>query len=496
MAPLSELRDRVDAFLTAYARLSRSHHLGAPLPLGPLFHEYAELADPETFRRIDEALRSGRTSERFLPGLRRLRAFLFHALTVSVGAEPLEQRAALEATGQVQLAHEALPLRDALAQLATSENPERRALVEQAIARFLHEHAGPYGRAVEAELETARLLGVDETFRPDLEGVDLAALGTAVESLLRNTDDAYRDLLGYGLKKLDPLLRPGRAQWHDLLRLATTPWLRGDFGLSDVVRASDDWLRKLGFHPNGGQRIQRDLASESNRAIPPGTFVLRAPQEVAVVLRPLGGLKDCLDYLHATGLAQQAANGDADAPVEDRRLGDTAVPHAFGLLFANLLLDEGFLRHHLGLAKPAAREEARMAALLQLTSLRHACARFGFDAELRKRGPSKGALDGYADRMAAALGVSVPAAFGLHDRATSPEPAGLLRAFALEARLTRGLQERFDQDFFRNPGTGADLVERFRRGQRDDADASGLLLTGEPLHLAEAGARLIQVMAA
>jgi hypothetical protein len=496
MAPLSELRDRVDAFLTAYTRLARSHHLGAPLPLGPLFQEHAELADPETFRRIDEAVRSGRTPERFLPGLRRLRAFLFDALAMSTAAEPLEQRAALEATGQVQLAHEALPLRDALAQLATSENPDRRALVEQAAARFLHEHAGPYGRAIEAELETARRLGADETFRPALEGLDLAALATAAEALLRDTDDAYRDLLGYGLKKLDPALRPGRARWHDLLHLATTPWLRGDFGLSDVIRASDDWLRKLGFHPNGGQRIQRDLASESNRAIAPSAFVVRAPQEVAVVLRPLGGLQDCLGYLHATGWAQQAANVEADAPVEDRRLGDTSVPHAFGLLFANLLLDEGFLKHQLGLAKPAAREEARTAALLQLTALRHACALFGFDAELRKRGPSSGVKDGYADRMAAALGVSVPAAFALHDRATSLEPARSLRAFALEARLTRGLQERFDQDFFRNPGAGVDLVERFGRGQREDADAIGLSLSGQPLHLAEAGARLVRVMAA
>jgi hypothetical protein len=485
MAALSELRDRIDAFLTDRARLSQRHHLGAPLPLQPLFREYAELADPETFRRIDEAVRSTRTAEPFRPGLRRIRAFLFDALAMSADLSALEERAHCEASGQVLLAHEALPLRDALAQLTQSENRDRRGLLEQAVARFLHEHAGPYGRAIEAELDTARRLGVEP-----------AAPDEQAEQLLRDTEDPYLDLLAYGLKKLDPRLRPQTAQLHDLRHLSTTPGLGGDFGLSDLVRASDDWLLTLGFNPNGGQRIRRDLAAESNRALAPATFVLRAPQESALVLRPLGGLGDALGFLHATGLAQRAANGDPDAPVEDRRLGDASVPHADGLLFAHLLLEERFLQRCLGLARANAREGARIAAFLQLTALRHACAQRLFETELWARGPSSGVRDGYADRMAQALRVSVPAAFALHDRAVSPPPERVLRAFALEAGLTRHLQERFDQDFFRNPGAGAEWVGRFRRGQRDDAEALSQELSGAPLSLQRAGARLVQVIAA
>jgi hypothetical protein len=98
--------------------------------------------------------------------------------------------------------------------------------------------------------------------------------------------------------------------------------------------------------------------------------------------------------------------------------------------------------------------------------------------------------------MAQALRVSVPAAFALHDRAVSPPPERVLRAFALEAGLTRHLQERFDQDFFRNPGAGAEWVGRFRRGQRDDAEALSQELSGAPLSLQRAGARLVQVIAA
>lgn len=496
MAPLSELRDQIDAFLTDHARLAQRHHLGAPLPLGPLFREHAALADPETFRRIDEATRSGRTPERFLPVLRRLRAFLFDALVLAAAAEPLEARATLEVAGQVQLAHEALPLRDALAQLATAAHPERRALVEQATTRFLHEHSAAYGRAIEAELEVARRLGMDEAARQALNGVDRTALATSAEWLLHDTEDAYRDLLGYGLKRIDPTLRPGDAQWHHLLHLSTTPWLGGELGLSDVQRATDDWLLALGFNPDGGKRIRRDLASDSNRALAATLFVLRAPQELSLVMRPRGGLRDALDFLQATGLAQQAVNGDAAAPVEDRRLGDASVPHAFGLLFAHLLTDEGFLKRTFGLARPKAREVARIAAFLQLTSLREACARLSFELELRVRGPSNGAKDGFADRMAQAVRVSVPSALAWWDRAHHLAPERTLRAFALEARLTRRLQERFDEDFFRNPGTSAALLQRFRCGQRDDAEAVSLAESGAPLDLAEAGARLVRVMAA
>lgn len=495
MAALSELRDRIDAFLTDRARLLHQHHLGAPLPLQPLFREHAELADPETFRRIDEAVRSTRTAEAFRPGLRRIRAFLFETLATSAAASALEERAGLEAGGQVLLAHEALPLRDALAQLTQSENRDRRALLEQAVARFLHEHAGPYARAVEAELETARRLGVDAS-RSELEGVDLGALGTEAARLLHDTEDPYLDLLAYCLKKLDPRLRPQTAQLHDLLHLATTPWLGGSFGLSDLVRASDDWLLALGFHPTGGQRIRRELAAESQRALEPETFVLRAPQEAVLVLRPVGGLVDALGYLHAAGRAHQAVNADPDAPVEDRRLGDASVPHAFGLLFAHLLADERFLQRYLGLGRANAREGARIAAFLQLATLRGACAQLAFERELGERGPSGGVRDAFADRMAAALRVSVPASFALHRRAVFPPPERVLRAFALEAGLTQNLRERFDQDYFRNPGAGAALVERFRRGQRDDAEAVSQVLSGAPLDLARAGTRLVQVMAA
>lgn len=503
MASLAELRDRIDAFLTDRARLAHRHHLGASpgFALQALFRDYPELADPETFKRIDEAVRAEKTHERFLPGLRRIRALLLEALATSNAAPALEERAQAEAAGQVLLAHEALPFRDAMAQLIASENRDRRALLEQATARFLRDEEGPFERAIEAELDVVRRLGASDAaaFRKEVEGIDLDAWRAPAEQLLRATEDAYRDLLSYALRKIDPKLRVGgggSAQWHDLLHLSTTPWLRTDFGLSDVVSASEDWLLALGFNPNGGQRIEQDLASASNRALQPTTFVLRAPQQVALVLRPLGGMRDALGFLEALGQAQQVANLDADAPVDERRLGDGAVPQTHGLLFAHLLANEAWLKRHLRLGRANAREGARVAAFLQLSQLRHACAALELEAALRARGPSREVADEFADRMAAALLVSVPAAFAFHDRAVHPDPERRLRAFALEARLTRRLQERFDEDFFRNPGAGRELLDLFRRGQRDDAEAIAQAISGSPLDLAEAGARLVRVMGA
>ena len=86
------------------------------------------------------------------------------------------------------------------------------------------------------------------------------------------------------------------------------------------------------------------------------------------------------------------------------------------------------------------------------------------------------------------------AGFFLFDVDPQLYSARYLRGWALEARLQRTLRERFNEDFWRNPATGAWLRTLFARGGAVEAEALAHELSGQPLSLPEAGARLVAVL--
>jgi len=72
--------------------------------------------------------------------------------------------------------------------------------------------------------------------------------------------------------------------------------------------------------------------------------------------------------------------------------------------------------------------------------------------------------------------------------------ARYLRAWALETRLTGWLMERFNEDFWRNPSASTWLKGLFARGGTDDAETLAQEISGTPLALPEAGARLVTLL--
>ncbi len=78
------------------------------------------------------------------------------------------------------------------------------------MGNFLWSERGRYGARREAALRTAERLGAKDypTLFQDVSGIALDKLAEAAEETLRRTEDAYRDVLGYVLRKLEPTLRP------------------------------------------------------------------------------------------------------------------------------------------------------------------------------------------------------------------------------------------------------------------------------------------------
>ena len=494
------LTGRLDSFLYELGSVQYRYGAGlaSELPVQKIYSSFPELSRPETFAQVKQAVEHSTTDERTRQHLRLLLEFLAAHVEEAIAAPAEEAVAALESSAGVPFGNDALPFRDAMARLSREEARERRGGLETGLGELLWENQGPYARRREAAAETARVLHFPSyvALRDYVTGYSCDKLAAECAAVLASTEDAYRDVLTYVLKKLDPSLKPAAARRHDLMRAAMAPWMASWFTGADLLPSVTRCLSDMGLPANAEGRIQLDTDDRPGKSARAFVADLKVPDDIRLVVRPGGGLDDYFAVLHEFGHAQHLAHVSRALPVEERRLGDSSVTEGYASLFDHLLLDSGWHRRYLRMPQPAAREAARIAAFNNLWLLRRYCAKLPYELSLYERGPVRPLAEEYEERQTKALAAGIHRGFYLYDVDPQLYSTRYLRAWALEARLHAVLLERFNEDFWRNPAAGGWLKALFSRGQRDDASAVAFELTGKSLSLAEAGARLISVMGA
>ena len=498
---INSLTKRLDDFLFELASLQYRYGAGlsSELPVAQLYRDYPELSRPETFHQVREAVEDKRTDDRERHRFRLLLEFLAGQVEDAEAAAAMEAIANLEASATVPTPNAAVPFRDATALAAQEPRHDLRGSFEQGIGEFLWENQGPYARRHEAAMHTATALGYSSylALRDAVTGFSAKALAEECDAALKQTEDAYRDLLSYVLKRVDPELKPAQARRHDLQRAAIAPWMAEHFRREDLLPAVTRCLSEMGLPPNAEGRILLDTEERPGKTSRAFVADLRVPSDIRLVVRPSGGLDDYYALLHEFGHAQQLAHISRTAPLEERRLGDVSVTEGYAYLFDHLLLDEAWHRRYLRLPASTAREAARMAAFNNMYLLRRYCAKLPYELALYERGPERALADEYEDRMARALLIQVHRGYFLHDVDPQLYSTRYLRAWAFEARLHKVMLERFNEDFWRNPAAGTYLKQLFAQGQREDADQLARHLGKQaPLSLSDASTRLVRVMAA
>jgi hypothetical protein len=501
--PVHSVRAKLDDFLAELATLHYRYGAGlAPdLPVSSLYASFPELSSPDTFAAATEALEKARSKDDPLAvrRLQLLRELLAGQVEEALAARDAEAVARLEAQARLPVDDQALSFGEALAQLPHEAHRARRALLERAVGNFLWSERGRYGARREAALRTAERLGARDypTLHESVSGLPLGELVEVAEETLRRTEDAYRDVLGYVLRKLEPTLRPlpaGEARRHDLQAALQTPWMDVFFRREELLPAVTRWLNEWSLPPAAGGRILIDDEPRPGKARRPFVAAVRIPGEVRLVIHPRGGMDALGSLLHECGHAQHLAHVSDTAPVELRRLGDASVSEAWAALTERLLLSPGWLQRYLRLPGSAARDAVRLAAFQALAVLRRHCAKLSYELSLFTRGPSEERAEEYAAGQRRALFVEPHPGFFLYDVDPQVYSARYLRAWALETRLTARLMERFNEDFWRNPCASGWLKGLFARGGTDDAEALSTELSGTGLSLPEAGGRLVAIL--
>jgi hypothetical protein len=493
---VSELRAQLEPLLVA--RAQAAWRAGAE-PLDRTEQPPSPFSREESFHAIREA-REG-ASERARARLGTLLELSASEVETRLSADAEAELRRTEREGRVRVEQRELTPAEAREATSRESDRERRAAVEQGLADFSAGLRGPTLRRLERAGLTAERLGFPDpiALRDAVTGVSHAAWGRQGESLLGETSEGYRDLLAHALSRVTRGIRPlprGEAARHDVLHAARVPWMDALLPRESLLPALQRWTSELGWEWTQQKRILVDLDETSRPGGPPFAVALAVPEKVRLWARRERGISGWGALLRATTHAQRAAQIDGNAPPEDRWLGDPSVPEAFATLSEQLLLEPRWLMRYVRLTSAQARELARLAAFSQLTHLRLAAARLAFSLEVLAGGGSTGLEDAWTERSRAALWAESPRGLAWGELSFRLGAVSVLRAHALTRPLHRVLQERFDEDWWRNPSAGRFLSGLFFLGGRDDAEAVGKSLNDAPLTLAQAGERLLGVMSA
>lgn len=419
MSDVFAVLSRVSEFLSEYDTLSHATSWQT------FYAFHASLFSADTFSEVHEALQRPHLDDATHHRLFRLRDCLALHLENARAASALDAARTFETTHQVRTETQTLSFRDALLGLSAQPQTRQRNELESACAHALLDNPSPYQRRIESALATSAQLGFEsyQAFRETVTGFSLATLLKACETFLHTTEPAYRDILAYGLKKIDPLLRPSHARGSDLEAVSQALWMREQASLDHFFPIVLQWLKDFGWTP----RANKNLGLPHHEG-------------------PNFGLHHALKLLRAEGQR-----------LPTRAMADAALREAFGSLFQSFLLDEGFWHRYAKVSRPQAKEMARLVAFHQLFQLRKVAARLPYEFSLYAQGPTPARAEEYAERLSGALQVDIHRGFYLQEVEPHFYGASRLRGVLLSAGLKDLLRHRFNEDFWRNPAAAAFL---------------------------------------
>jgi hypothetical protein len=488
---IAEYRRRAEEFS---AELNREYYLHLAgrkpeLEIDAIYRRFDDLFEPAAVDALRTAVGAAGGDER-----RRLRYLLHFAFDGLVGARTKaeqEELARLEASLEVELDGEAIGYRQVSAELANEPEGERRAALAAARDAVLAERLDPLHRSA---LERARAACVEFGWSgpaaayADLRGLDLAGLADRTAGFLAATDSRYAGVADPELERtgVPPL---GQLRRSDLPRFFRAVHLDGPYRAEEMLPTLAGTLAELGIALDRQPNVTVDADPRPTKSPRAFCSAPRVPDEIYLVVAPVGGRGDYDALFHEAGHVEHYAHADAAHPFEYRHLGDNGVTESFAFLLEGIIAEPRWLADRLGAADPE--RTAAHARAAKLVMVRRYCAKLAYELELGAPDPDLSRMpDRYSELLGSAIRAEWPRETWLDDVDEGFYVACYLRAWALETHWRRALRERFGERWFASAAAGRWLAELWREGQRLGAEELLAERLGEELDFGALAAEL------
>jgi hypothetical protein len=439
------------------------------LDIEPIYERYGPLFEREAVDRIAQARGAAKGQDE--TRLRYLHHFALDGYLGSITRDLETRVAELEATLEVEVRGETIPYRMAPVVQANTEDSEGRAEIEAARNAVLAERLNPlHLEGLERTHAACLELGWPSYLDAysDVRALDLRALARKLGRFAESTEAGYARTVDPELERTVglPLAELRRS---DLSRFFRAAHLDELFPSDQMVPALRGTLSGLGIDLEAQRNVRLDTESRETKSPRAFCSTPRVPEEVYLVMPPIGGREDYAALFHEAGHAEHYGCTDASLAFEFRHLGDNGVTESFAFLMEGLTASSSWLAAVLGL--DGAGEAVQHARAARLVMLRRYAAKIAYEVELHGPGADLRRMpDRYSSLLGEGIGVPWPRESWLADVDGGFYVACYLRAWALEVSWRESLVERFGDTWFANPDAGAWLRGLWSGGQRLDAE--------------------------
>jgi hypothetical protein len=322
--------------------------------------------------------------------------------------------------------------------------------------------------------ESARALGFDSyrALCSDIKGVDYERLASATQNFFERTESVYTSALARIIARNLPGVTFNDLQYADYFSFQRMAHLDSFFPPENLMATYKAAMSDLGIHVEQQSNIQIDDRERPFKNPRAACFRVKPPDDVRLLIAPVGGAYDYTVLFHEAGHAQHFAWSSRELLnryPEFLYAPDYATTEGYAFLLNHLFLDAEWLVEHLkGIGITRAREIVRDLSLLVCTNVRRRCGSLAYEIALHESSNlrSEQLSATYAEALSRATGFRRDAALYLTEVDDAFYSAAYLRAWAFEAALREYLRTRYGRRWWASRKCGDELIDLWNTSSR------------------------------
>lgn len=474
---VSDYRRDYAAYCSAIELAHYQHRAGFELELNlePIYDRYGDLFTRDAIdnlKRAYDEIPEQRETER--AGLKNLLAAARDGYLDARARELTDELARCTSSQVVEWEGESFPVNNVTKIISNEADASRRRELASRWSDALQRCDDLRAARFENFHESAHALGFDSyrALCSDIKGVDYERLAAESQKFLERTEPVYLSTLARKVARDLPGVAFSDLRYADYFYFQRMAHLDALFPPENLMATYSAAMAGLGIRVEQQSNIQIDDRERAYKNPRAACFRIKPPDDVRLLLAPVGGSYDYTVLFHEAGHAQHFAWSSRDLInryPEFLYAPDYATTESYAFLLNYLFLDAGWLVEHLtGIGPTRAREVVRDLALLVCTSVRRRCGSLAVEIALHEKSnlPSEQLSATYAEAFSQATGFRRDGALYLTEVDDGFYSAAYLRAWAFEAGLREYLRTRFGRRWWAERKCGDELVDLWNTSSR------------------------------
>jgi len=237
-----------------------------------------------------------------------------------------------------------------------------------------------------------------------------------------------------------------------------------------VVSTFLEFVKGMGFSETLAkiQIDDKDRPKKNSRAV---CYWPKPPQEIHLVIKPIGGEQDFEAMFHEGGHALHGAAVDKNLPLSFKLLARSgALTETFAFILEDLVFDPPWLSTYLNVSSYSAQRIQEQAYFVNLMMLRRYLGKFSYEYEMFSENAISKGPTLYSRNLQEMTGFITNKINWLTDMDSGFYSADYLRAWIAAAQVKDYLLRRFGRKWFLNKKAGKFLRNLFLRGVTDELE--------------------------